>query len=218
MRANPSAPIKNDHLFELLRQMGERGSRNFYQPKQYPDGWLRRVVPQAWQPGEIIRQTLDRLLENPDRGILLPTLKKDVLWFPILWVRRHKDGKEDLAMQVVVASEKRRFGYRWEPPEGPGKHDYPHVQPITTVRYAGAGLDLELGHEHISVEIPTLPICAHDRVGLADAMLLALYGPDYFVDLEANLRTVIQEARTCCRWTATPEVARSTKTPKKARR
>ncbi len=111
--------------------------------------------------------------------------KHSTRWVPFLWLA--ETPFDEVAMQVVVAGKDRRFGFRWEPPEGGpggvGKHDYYHAQPIISVRISpGASVPLDLSHDHIVEDCPTLPIDARDSVHLLDALLVSLYGPMYPVE------------------------------------
>jgi hypothetical protein len=67
----------------------------------------------------------------------------------------------------------RWFGYRFESPEGPGKHHYYHVQPITDLRSAASFLEAE---GPLSTKCPTFPLDADNPVKLLLSLLISLYG------------------------------------------
>ena len=69
-------------------------------------------------------------------------------------------------------------GYRFETPEGEGKHDFYHVQPIKTVRTQGQDRPHE-GPDWVPDDYPTFPVDADDPVGLLISLLVSLYNLDY---------------------------------------
>jgi len=131
--------------------------------------------------------------------IRLPHISKDATkWIPLIWVDRHPTG--EITLQLVLAGEGRRFGFRWEPPEagtGASEHDYYHAQPIKSVRRPGGTiLSLDLKHGDVCDHFPTFPIDAEDLIHLVDALLVSLYGPKYHQKMisEAALRARVHKS------------------------
>jgi hypothetical protein len=144
----------------------------------------------ALSPQQLQRLPLDGASSLDHRCIVLPFFTNDgTSWLPLVWIDLSK-----VSIQVVIAGDSRRFGFRWESPEsgtsGLGEHDYWHVQPIVSVRTTGGIRTLNLQHSHICEHFPTIPIDAGDPAQMLDAMLVSIYGPRYTFDWidDARLR------------------------------
>ncbi|MGO8926914.1 MAG: hypothetical protein ACLQU3_08505 [Limisphaerales bacterium] len=69
------------------------------------------------------------------------------------------------------------LGYRFETPEGPGRHNYYHVQPIRTL-FGMPTAPTTTTPTWFPDTHPTFPIDATDPVNLSFNLLISLYGPD----------------------------------------
>jgi hypothetical protein len=75
------------------------------------------------------------------------------------------------------------FGYRFESPEGPGRHHYYHAQPID-LKAVESFLDAE---DRLSTKCPTFPLDADNPVQLLLSLLISLYGVSYILQIKQNV-------------------------------
>jgi hypothetical protein len=137
--------------------------------------------------------------ENPDQGDTSETGK--FVFLPLVSKRRILpvlnlvyDLPRDLAkLQVALFTETRQhgiraFGYRFEPPEGPGRHNYWHAQPILQVRcHDESTIDLPgLKDGWRPTDTPAFPIDARSSIALLVALMVSIYGVDEVGRMQAN--------------------------------
>ena len=194
-------------LFTVLRQVGLYAQTQLTdRPLPLDDPWTFAQANNSLDATAL--QSLGPSADKSvwDRCIRLPHFAKDSTnWVPLLWVQYRGPG--EVALQVVVAGGRRMFGYRWEPPEGGAsgisKHDFYHVQPLTSVRKPGGGGVVELNRDHNDVceHFPTFPIDARDGLDLVDALFVSLYGPTYTDYIhEAEIRKAVHESSASRGW------------------
>jgi hypothetical protein len=137
--------------------------------------------------------------ENPEQGdtsemgkfVFLPLVPKPRL-LPVLNLAY--DIPNDLAkLQVALFTETdqpgiRAFGYRFEPPEGPGRHDYWHAQPILRVGcHDDSTIDLPgLEDGWRPTDTPAFPLDARSPIGLLVALMVSIYGLDEVWRMQAD--------------------------------
>jgi hypothetical protein len=137
--------------------------------------------------------------ENSNRGdtseagkfVFLPMVPNPRL-LPVLSLAY--DIPDDQAkLQVALFTETnqrgvRAFGYRFEPPEGPGRHNYWHAQPILQIRcHDETTIDLPgLEDGWRPIDTPAFPIDARSSIGLLVSLLVSIYGLDEFGQIQAN--------------------------------
>jgi len=98
---------------------------------------------------------------------------------------RWKDGD----IEKTVA-----FGYRFETPEGPGKHNHHHVQPIASMVKGQA--PLPACPSWLRGTLPTFPLAASTPFELLACTLSSLYGPPGLLSVRDRASKDLQNALT----------------------
>lgn len=158
---------------------------------------LRRRLPSAdtpWWAG-----TGPKTDMNEHRRFLhLPPVEKGTPTFlPVVALSWDyaREGAPDIRVRVLMfhctpepaGLTNHYFGWRFEPPEGSGRHSYYHCQPITdfTKNDPHASASGDLGPP-VNTSQPTFPLPASNAAELTACALLSLYGLD---DLGRKLNT-----------------------------
>jgi len=125
--------------------------------------------------------------------VFLPMVTKHRL-LPVLNVAYDLD-RDHVRLQVVVFIEAgikkhgpRAFGYRYEPPEGAGRHDFWHAQPILELRlYDDTYRQLPGSKDHWRpADTPSFPLDADQAVDLLLCLMISLYGLQDAATMQAN--------------------------------
>jgi hypothetical protein len=144
---------------------------------------------------------LERFFEsNPEKGntseagryVFLPMVPKPLL-LPVLNLAY--DLEDDrvrfqlvLFVEREVESKARAFGYRYESPEGAGRHSYWHAQPIHHLKLHDETLielpGLKDGWRPI--DTPAFPLDARCAVDLLFCLMVSLYGLHEASTMQAN--------------------------------
>jgi hypothetical protein len=140
------------------------------------------------------------LSENPRNGdtseagkyVFLPMVPNPRL-LPILNLAYSlTDDRVKLQLVLFVEREAgfeaRAFGYRFESPEGPGRHDYWHAQPIhhvllhdeSTVKLPG------LKDDWRPKDTPAFPLDARCAIDLLVCLMISVYGFQEVATMQAN--------------------------------
>lgn len=124
-------------------------------------------------------------LSRSRRFLYLEPIIQGGHFLPVMsFIGEFRTLKPELRLRVALflldSTEKlRAVGYRFETPEGPGRHSYYHAQPIITFRDGSPQLPCP---NWLSTDHPTLPLDAVDPVTLLLALLISLYGYRYFTE------------------------------------
>jgi hypothetical protein len=111
------------------------------------------------RPPERASRTVPVISAMCDFGRSLPEVRVQLLLFLL-------DGDGNL----------QSLGYRFETPEGPGRHNFYHIQPIRTL-FGTTGTPPTTCPPWFPDTHPTFPIDATDAVSLPFNLLISLYGP-----------------------------------------
>jgi hypothetical protein len=140
------------------------------------DRWLESIFPRDGKSSFDLLQTNRFLYLEPitKAGHFLP-----VLTFKCDFTKSHLEVRLRLALFLLdSASKLRAVGYRFETPEGPGRHSYYHAQPITSFALDSSS---QLPCPNwLSSDHPSFVLDAVDPVTLLVGLLVSLYGYTYF--------------------------------------
>jgi hypothetical protein len=82
-------------------------------------------------------------------------------------------------------------GYRYETPERGKRHRIHHVQAIASLD-GPSGRPLPGARKHAPEQVPTLPLAAHDPLGLAACLVVSLYGMKLIDEMNGTLGGILQ--------------------------
>jgi hypothetical protein len=140
------------------------------------------------------------------RFLYLQPVSEGGVFLPILSVycdfaRSLPEVRIRMALYFLDSSDAiKACGYRFEAPEGPGRHNYYHVQPIARF---GAH-ELPGCPPWLSTKQPTFALDADDAVAMVLCVLVSLYGIRDVQQLQSELGGMLREVLSRRNWAKVP--------------
>jgi len=138
---------------------------------------------------DLLSHNLQFDAENQNRYVFLEPINEGGGIVPMLSFRYDfRPNRAELRLRVALFvpdgnSGVAAIGCRFEPPEGPGTHDYFHAQMFREFKGASRGLCLPACPAWLPCSRPAFHLKAHDAVTLLISMVISLYGIDMAQDL-----------------------------------